>query len=152
LWAVAALYFDIRVAWLRVPSAALYACLTCVLLWLTLRNLKAIRFWLASLIAVMAWWLSLPPTNVRAWQPDVARLPWADRHGDLITLHNVRNFDYRTETDYIQRLETETVDLSQLRGVDLFLTHFGSPLICARYRKLSVPGWRGKRHVRGNVH
>src|SRR5207247_8904421 len=34
----------------------------------------------------------------RDWQPDVARLAWADVAGERITLHNIRNFDYRTET------------------------------------------------------
>ena len=52
---------------------------------------------------VLMWWLTLKPTEDRAWQPDVARRAWADIHGDEITLHNVRNFEYRTENDYTPR-------------------------------------------------
>jgi len=48
---------------------------------------------------------------------------------DCVTIHNVRNFDYRTETDFTPRYETRTYDLSQLRGLDLFLNYWGSPLI-----------------------
>ena len=62
---------------------------------------------------VLAWWLTLKPSNTRAWQPDVAQEPWAEVKGDEVTLHNVRNFDYRTETDYTPRWETRTVRLSQ---------------------------------------
>jgi Domain of unknown function (DUF4105) len=78
---------------------------------------------------VIAWWLTLKPSNDRQWQPDVAKLPWAEVRGEVLTLHNVRNFDYRTETDYVQRWETRVVNLQRLQGVDLFVTHWGVPLI-----------------------
>ena len=75
------------------------------------------------------WWLTLKPTEDRAWQPDVARRAWADIHGDEITLHNVRNFEYRTENDYTSRWETRVVHLSKLGGVDLAIAYWGSPWI-----------------------
>ena len=78
---------------------------------------------------VLMWWLTLKPTEDRAWQPDVARRAWADIHGDEITLHNVRNFEYRTENDYTSRWETRVVHLSKLTGVDLAITYWGSPWI-----------------------
>jgi hypothetical protein len=129
VWAVAALYFDIRIAWLRIPGACLYSILVGSIVWFTRASYRGIALWVTSLVLVMTWWLSLAPTNNRRWQPDVAELAWTERNADLVTIHNVRDFTYRTETDYIQRWETKTVDLSQLQGVDLFLTHFGSPLI-----------------------
>jgi Domain of unknown function (DUF4105) len=76
---------------------------------------------------VLAWWLTLKPSNTRAWQPDVAQEPWAEVKGDEVTLHNVRNCDYRTETDYTPRWETRTVRLSQLTGIDLAINYWGSP-------------------------
>ena len=44
-----------------------------------------------------------------------------------ITLHNVRNCDYRTETDFTPRWETRTVRLSQITGIDLAINYWGSP-------------------------
>ena len=44
--------------------------------------------------------LRIPASNDRDWQPEVAQTPYATINGDLITIHNVRNFDYRTETDF----------------------------------------------------
>lgn len=76
---------------------------------------------------VLAWWLTQQPRQDRVWQADVAELAWADIKGEEITLHNIRNFDYRTETDYTPRWETRTVRLSQLTGVDLFVNYWGSP-------------------------
>jgi hypothetical protein len=37
----------------------------------------------------------------------------------------VRNFHYRSETDYDARWETRTYDLDQLRGFDMFLSYWG---------------------------
>ena len=79
--------------------------------------------------AVLAWWLSLEPSNAREWLPDVARLPKATIEGDRVTIENVRNFEYRGEEDYTERWETRRYDLSRLRGVDMFLSYWGSPWI-----------------------
>ena len=56
--------------------------------------------------------------------------PGAGRdRGEQLTVHNVRNFDYRTESDFTPRYEDRTYDLSTLRGVDVFMSYWGSPAI-----------------------
>jgi hypothetical protein len=60
---------------------------------------------------VLVWWSTIEPSNERAWPPDVARLPSAEIDGDLVTLRNVRSFDYRSATDYAERWYDKTVDL-----------------------------------------
>ena len=76
---------------------------------------------------VLAWWLTLSPTNDSDWQPDVAKEAWADIQGDEVTLHNVRNCDYRTEIDYTPHWEMRTVRISQITGIDLAVDYWGSP-------------------------
>jgi len=78
---------------------------------------------------VVAWWLSIEPRQDRNWLPSVAQLPRGQIEGNVLTMQNVRNFDYRSPTDYTARWETRSYDLSKLRGVDLFLSYWGSPLI-----------------------
>ena len=56
----------------------------------------------------------------------MAQEPWQEVKGDEVTLHNVRNCDYRKDTDYTPRWETRTVRLSQLTGFDL-ANYWGSP-------------------------
>jgi hypothetical protein len=129
LWAVMALYVDIRIAPLRIPAAAVFAI---GVIWILLAVKP--RFWAALLCCagcctVLLWWLSLRPSNVRDWRADVSRTARAELDGDRVTIYNFRNCDYSTETEYNNCWENRTVYLSQIRGVDLFLTNWGSPYI-----------------------
>ena len=129
-WAAAALYFDLLPGTsLRTLGASSYG-LAMVGALLTFRGRgKAIAICLAGFALVLAWWLTLKPSNDRAWQPDVAQTAWAEIDGDHVTIHNVRNCDYRTEGDYTPHWETRAYDLAQIRGMDIFLTYWGSPWI-----------------------
>jgi hypothetical protein len=77
--------------------------------------------------AVLAWWLTIKPSNNGDWQPDVAQIAWAEINGDEVTLHNVRDCDYHTESDYTARWETRGVRISQITGIDLAVNYWGSP-------------------------
>jgi hypothetical protein len=69
-------------------------------------------------------WSRVEPSNDRAWQPDVAQLPYATFDGDLVTIHNVRNVDYRSETDFTPRYYDKTYDLRELDSVDLIAVYW----------------------------
>ncbi len=92
-------------------------------------NARAALALAALSAAVFACWGSLTASNTRDWQPDVARAPTAVIDGDLVTVKNVRNFRYRSETDYDERWEERHFDLAKLSGQDIFFSHWGSPLI-----------------------
>jgi hypothetical protein len=128
-WATAAFYFDWPVASWRFPAALTYGLLVLLVLALFHLQWRGLAVAIVAFVCVLAWWLSLRPSNDRAWQPDVAQTAWAEINGDQVTIHNFRNCDYRTETDYTPHWETKTVDISQLRGVDVFITYWGSPWI-----------------------
>jgi hypothetical protein len=80
-------------------------------------------------VAVLGWFLSLKPSNDRDWIPDVARAPFAEIDGDRITVRNIRDFDYRSETDFTPNWVDRTYDLSRLRSGDLMLCYWGSEAI-----------------------
>jgi hypothetical protein len=129
-WAVAALYFDlIPGSNLKIVLASVYAIGMLAALLFFRRGGIGIEICVVSFALVFIWWLTLKPSNNRAWQPDVAQTAWAEINGDRVTIHNVRNCDYRTEGDYTPHWETRSFDLSQLRGMDIFLTYWGSPWI-----------------------
>ena len=129
LWAVGALYYDLPVAHLRAALAPLYGAVMFGTLICVRRFWRAIGVTALGFAVVLAWWLTLKPTGDKNWLPDVARSAWADIKGDEITLHEVRNFDYRTETDYTPQWETRVFHLAKLTRVDLSITYWGSPWI-----------------------
>lgn len=84
----------------------------------------------ALLLAMLAWWRwGVRPSNDREWIPEVARVTQGSVQGDTLTLRNVRNFNWRTATDYDVRWDTRTYDLSRLASVDLALSYWGRPAI-----------------------
>ena len=124
-WAFGALHFDFPVLKSAVAWAfALALVAGLVFLRGQWRKLGAV---FAAFALVLAWWLTLQPAGEGHWQPDVAETGWAEIAGDTVTLHNVRNCDYRTETDYTARWETRTVRLAQLTGIDIAIDNWGSP-------------------------
>jgi len=128
-WAVGALYYDLPIAWLRTPLALVYGVAMLTALFFTKGRGRAMGLVAAGFAVVLAWWLTIKPSNEGNWQPDVAQLAWAEVNGDEVILHNVRNNDYRTETDYTARWETRTVRITQITGVDLAINYWGSPWI-----------------------
>lgn len=124
-WAFGALHYDFPFA-RGVVAWAFAAVLAAGVIFIrgAWRKLGAVFFGFAL---VLAWWLTLKPGNDRHWQPDVAETAWAEIEGDVVTIHNVRNCDYRAETDYTARWETRTVRLSQLTGIDMAINYWGSP-------------------------
>src|SRR5207244_1283487 len=75
---------------------------------------------------VLIWFFSAKPSNNRDWQTDVEQVPRVEINGDTVTIHNVRNFEYRTETEYTPHWETRTYQLSALRSADIILCYWGS--------------------------
>lgn len=87
----------------------------------------------AALLGVLAlflvWWGRLKPSHDREWEPSVAVLPRATLDGDAVTIENLRNFEYRSLTDYDPRYETRTYRLSNLRGADVIFFNWGIALM-----------------------
>jgi hypothetical protein len=126
LWAFMALYVDIRIDAWRVPLVSLYTLGVVALLLKVRRRVWAAALCFAGFCMVLTWWLSLRPSNNGDWRADVDRTAWADVAGDRVVIHNLRNCDYRSETEYTNCWQDRTVHLSQISGVDLFLTNWGS--------------------------
>ncbi len=66
----------------------------------------------------------ITPSNDRDWAPQYSRVATADFRENLVTIHNVRNCDYRTEDDFDVHYVDRTYDLSKLDSVDYILVPF----------------------------
>jgi hypothetical protein len=125
IWATGALYYDFSAA--GSLAAILFVIILLAATVFVRGKLRKLAIVFAASTLVALWWLTLKPSNDRAWQPDVAQTAWAEINGDVVTVHNVRNCDYRTETDFTTHWETRTVRLSQITGMDLAIMYWGSP-------------------------
>ncbi len=129
LWTVGALWFDFPIAGVRHALAVSFG-VGAIALLVFLRPRSRAKIGVAiAIVLVVAWWFTLKPRQDRDWKPEVAVLGHATIEGERVTIHNVRNIDYRTETDFTPRYDTRSYDLQNLRGVDLFVTYWGSPSI-----------------------
>jgi hypothetical protein len=129
LWAAAALYVDCRVAALRIPITVIYVLAVAAIILKVKRPYWAAAACFAAFCVVLAWWFTLKPSNTGNWEEDTARTASVEINGDRIIIHNLRNCDYQTETDYSNCWSDRTVYLSQLRSADLFFTTWGPKYI-----------------------
>ena len=125
VWALFALYIDLRIAALRIPLTFLYALGISAILAKSAGRAWAAALCLAGFCLVATWWVSLEPSNQGPWRNDSDRVAWAEVNGDRVTIHNLRNCDYQSEVKFANCWSDRTVDLSQLRAVDLFFVNWG---------------------------
>jgi hypothetical protein len=125
LWAIAALYIDVRLPAWKIPLMVIYAVVVVAILVKCKLRFPSALGCFACFCVVLIWWFSLKPTNQASWEPNVDRPAWIEVDKDQATIHNLRTCDYQTETAYRNCWSDRTVNLSDLRGVDLFFTTWG---------------------------
>lgn len=80
-------------------------------------------------ILSLVWYFNIEARQDREWAPEVSRVLNVEQHGNLVTLNNVRHFNWRTETDYDENWETRTVDLNKISGVNVITSYWMGPQI-----------------------
>ena len=125
--------------WFRLPAAAvmrdlaggalLVLALGTICCLATARRWRVLSVYVAVVAAVVVWWTTIRPSNNRDWVPDVARTATATIDGDRLVVDNVRDFTWRSDTDFDQRWEQRTYRLSQVTNVDLIMSYWGDEAI-----------------------
>jgi hypothetical protein len=123
-WAVLAIYYS-NLPWggLRTILAGAFAAFAIWALWLSRQRRVSIVF-LVMFFGVVAWWIAIPPSHNRHWRPEVAVMPRAIIDGDHVRLTGIRNFDYRSRSDFTVRYEEREVSLSHLIALDFYVSYF----------------------------
>jgi hypothetical protein len=89
---------------------------------------------------VLVWFFSLEPRNDRDWVAENALLPYATVEGDFATVHQIRNFAYRTETDFKPAYYDKRFDLRKIEGVDVVATYWMGPAIAHIFLSFAFEG------------
>src|SRR6266550_2239372 len=127
-WGALAIYYsNLPGEGLRTILAAVFTLFgVAMLVWylLSAKRFRPCFAFLAMFLLLVAWWSTIPASQDRDWAPEYTKLAYATINGDLVTIHNIRNFDYRTETDFTSRYYTKTFDLRQLDSVDVIASYW----------------------------
>ncbi len=88
------------------------------------------RLWCCVLISLIFFRL-IPGPQPEKWQAPWQHAPVFDIQGNTLTIHNLRDFRYRSEHDFVPVWRTETYDLSAITGADFAECHWdGMEMIC----------------------
>lgn len=90
---------------------------------------RALAAFVVVFAALIAWWGSIAPANDRDWRSEEAVLPYATLDGDRVTVRNIRNFDYRSETDFTPAYYDRSFNWRELESVDLVTAYWMGPAI-----------------------
>jgi hypothetical protein len=129
-WSALALWFRLPAPEvLRAAAAIVFAFLglaTIVALFFR-RSRIALVIFAAAFGGLLVWWSTIKPPVDGDWAPDVARQTTGVVEGDILTLSDVRDFDWRTDNDFTEKWSKRSYDLSKLKTLDLFLAYWGGP-------------------------
>jgi hypothetical protein len=129
-WSVLALWFRFPAAEAtRGFAAGLFAIvgLATIAALFVRRSLIALTVFTLALGALLVWWNTIKPPTEGDWAPDVARQTTGTVDGDLLTLSDVRDFEWRSDSDFTERWSKRSYDLSKLKTLDLFLAYWAGP-------------------------
>lgn len=89
--------------------------------------MKRILLIAAAVIVIIVALLAMRrPSNDRDWSVDQAVLPYSEQNGSLVTIHNIRNFQYRSTSDYTPAYYDKTFDLRKLESAWFIVEPFGA--------------------------
>lgn len=130
IWAVLALWFRLPVPELaRGLLAGVFGLLgiTTVIALFTRYRRHVVIGYAVVFSSVLAWWSTIRPPIDADWSPDVARQVTGTIEGDVLTLHDIRDFEWRGETDFSETWVTRSYDLTKLSTLDLVMSYWAGP-------------------------
>jgi len=124
MWAALAIHFS-NLPWpgLRTILGVAFAAFGIWALWVS-RTRRGVLTFAILFVGVLAWWMTIKPTNDRPWRPEVAVTPRATIDGDKVRITGVRDFEYTSTDEFTPRYEEREVSLSHLAGVDFYISYW----------------------------
>lgn len=131
-WGALALWYQLPggTLWRSIGSAIwVVLVIGLVALAVSRRSWMPLGVYAVTYAVLLLWWASIAPSNHRVWSDDVARMLTGQVHGSQVTLQNVRDFNWRSDSDYDVRWETRHYDLDHLASADAVLSYWSSKAI-----------------------
>jgi hypothetical protein len=131
IWCSLALWYRLPVGEAyRAAAAMLFALLGLgTVLGIFTHRLNVLVAFLAMFGVIIVWWRSIEAPAVADWAPDVARQVTGTVNGGRLTLTNVRDFEWQSESVATERWVSRTYDLTSVRTLDLLMSYWAGPEI-----------------------
>ena len=129
-WAALAVWFRTPAPdWVRIALAALLVVLALAGAFhlLVHRRWGPLACFGVVFLGLVAWWSTIAPPTSANFATDVSRQTTGRIDGDILTLNDVRDFDWRSDEDFTARWQNRTYDLKKLKTLDLFLSYWDGP-------------------------
>jgi len=107
----------------RIIAAVVYVALVVVAA-LRAPPLAGIGTAAAMVVLVAGWYSTIAPSHERNWSEDQSRLPHPAIHGDVLQIADLRDFRYRSESDWDARWRDATYNLDELVRGWYIVEHF----------------------------
>ena len=127
-WAALAVHFQLASPISEIAQTTL-ALVALLLLYLASRGKWAgVWRWIGLCALVIGgWWYMITPSNSRDWMVEFARGVTAEPVEGGLLLRNVRNFDWRSETEAVPAWYDVVVDPEKIASVDMILSVWDHP-------------------------
>nr|WP_294507277.1 DUF4105 domain-containing protein [uncultured Rhodopila sp.] len=141
--ATAVYYATIRPDWLRLTCAGIVIAVAAVAI-LAMPFRRGVILWAVLTVAVAIWYALDRPSNTRDWAPEYAIPATGVETGRTVSLRNIRNFAYRSETEFTASYYDAGFPLDELESVDLVASYWSGKAIAHIFLTF---GFRGGRHI-----
>ncbi len=127
VWAVFAIYFAKSPAlFLRLAAVGIFIFANLAVFLNVKRRWIFLSAFTGTFILVLVWWSLIPASNDRNWATPMSVLPRATISNNFVTVYNIRNFDYKTATEYSLDYYDKTFDLNKLKKLYFIVSYWGT--------------------------
>jgi hypothetical protein len=127
-WALLALYFWFSGHHGLAAGVVLgYGAVLALLFFMAQTQSHAAGVSLVLWLAVAVWWARRGPEPGLSYPRETEQAAKLTVEGSFLTVHGMRDFRYRSATEFEARWSSRTFDLNQLEHVDFFFNYWGIP-------------------------
>ena len=141
--AAAVYYATIEPGWLRLSCAGIVVGVAGVAI-LALPFRYGAALWAVLTVCLAIWYARDRPSNSRDWAPEYAVAATAEQTGRTVSVRNIRNFSYRSETEFTPAYYDASFPLDELESVDLVASYWAGRAIAHIFLTF---GFRDGRHL-----
>jgi hypothetical protein len=143
LGAAALYYATIEPDWLRLTCAGVFATATGLAIF-AMRFRRGVAIWAALTACLAVWYAQDRPLNNRDWAPEYAIQATSVETGRTVSVSRIRNFSYRSETEFTPAYYDAGFSLDALDSVDLVASYWSGKAIAHVFLTF---GFRDGRHL-----